>query len=153
MAEITSLSTLAKASLDTSNDFLLIANSSNKTAKKFLTSNLLPSFNTSGSGGQDLYVSVTNSNQLNLKGLKSGDTGLLTVTTASNNIELTVLEAGIDLSLCNNVTSGFISSVDFTGSVTGECGVTNGGTSLSTIAKGAMLYASDTDTIAATAAM
>ena len=84
-----------------------------------LTSNLLPSFNTSGSGGQDLYVSVTNSNQLNLKGLKSGDTGLLTVTTASNNIELTVLEAGIDLSLCNNVTSGFISSVDFTGSLKG----------------------------------
>jgi hypothetical protein len=64
-----------------------------------------------------------------------------------------VLEAGIDLSLCNNATSGFITSVDFTGTVTGECEVANGGTGLSTIAKGAMLYASNTDTIAATAAM
>ena len=102
-----------------------------------------------------LYTSatLTNKNQIVFKGIKSGDTGLLTVGTTSNNLVLTVLEAGIDLSLCNNTTSGFLTGVDFTGTVTGQNAVTNGGTGLATIAKGAMLYASATDTIAATSAM
>tara|TARA_Y100001963_G_C6765495_1_gene441947 strand:+ start:479 stop:1900 length:1422 start_codon:yes stop_codon:yes gene_type:complete len=152
MAEITDLATLAKNSVD-DNDFFLVTNKSTKAAKKINVSTLFPSFSTSGTSSEDLYVSVTNKNQLNFKGIKSGDTDLLTVTTASNNIVLTALEAGIDLSLCNNTTSGFLSSVDFTGTVSGECAVTNGGTGLSTIAKGAMLYASATDTIAATSAM
>ena len=58
----------------------------------------------------------------------------------------------MDLSLCNNLTSGFISGVDFSGTVTGENSPLNGGTGLSTIAKGAILYANAADTIAATAA-
>ena len=64
-----------------------------------------------------------------------------------------MLEAGIDLSLCNNATSGFVTGVDFTGSVTGECAVANGGTGLSTITKGQVLYASADNVIAATSAM
>ena len=151
MAEITTLSTLAKAS-STTNDYLVVANSSTKAARKFQLNGLYPALATSGSGGENLYVSVTTQNQLNFKGIKSGDTGLLTVATASNNIELTVLEAGIDLSLCNNITSGFVTGVDFTGTVTGECAVSNGGTGLSTISKGAILYASANDEISSTTA-
>ena len=154
MAKVTDLSTLAKTSV-ASTDFLLVTNSSTGQSKKLTVESLFPSVSTAGSSSETLYNSatLTNKNQIAFKGIKSGDTGLLTVGTTSSNIVLTVLEAGIDLSLCNNATSGFITSVDFTGTVTGECEVANGGTGLSTIAKGAMLYASNTDTIAATAAM
>jgi hypothetical protein len=152
MAEITDLVTLAKNSID-NNDFFIVSNSVTKAAKKVNVSTLFPSFSTLGTGGEDIHISVTNKNQLNFKGIKSGDTDLLTVATTSNNIVLTALEAGIDLSLCNNTTSGFLSEIDFTGTVTGECGVTNGGTGLATIAKGAMLYAGATDVIAATTPM
>ena len=146
------LVTLAKNSVD-ANDFLQLANSSTKQYKKISVSTLFPSLSTSGTSSESLFVSTTNKNQLNFKGIKSGDTDVLTVTTASNNIVLTALEAGIDLSLCNNTTSGFSTGVDFTGTISGENAVVNGGTGLSTIAKGALLYASATDTIAATSAM
>ena len=154
MAKVTDLTTLAKTSA-ASTDFLLVSNSASGQSKKITLESLFPAVSTAGTSSETLYNSatLTNKNQIVFKGIKSGDTGLLTVETTSSNLVLTVLEAGIDLSLCNNATAGFLTSVDFTGTVTGECGVTNGGTGLSTIAKGAMLYASATDTIAATAAM
>ena len=154
MAEITSLSTLTKTSVD-SNDFLLVANSSTKAAKKLQLQTLFPAVSTGGTSSETIYTSatLTNKNQIVFKGIKSGDTGLLTVATSSSNIVLTVLEAGIDLSLCNNAISGFLTGVDFSGTVTGECGVTNGGTGLSTISKGQLLYASADNVIAATTAM
>ncbi len=154
MAEITSLSTLAKTSVD-ANEFLLVANSSTKAAKKLQLQTLFPAVSTAGTSSETLYTSatLTNKNQIVFKGIASGDTGLLTVATTSSNIVLTVLEAGIDLSLCNNATSGFLTGVDFSGTVTGTCAVTNGGTGLSTIVKGAILYASADDAISATSAM
>ena len=154
MAKLIDLTTLAKTSV-ASTDFLLVTNTVTKQSKKLSVETMFPSVSTAGTSSETLYNSatLTNKNQLVFKGIKSGDTGLLTVATTSSNIVLTALEAGIDLSLCNNSTSGFLTSVDFTGVVTGENGVTNGGTGLSTIAKGALLYASDTDTIAASTAM
>ena len=152
MARIIDLATLAKTSVDI-NDYFVISNTAGATSKKINVSSMFASLVTAGTGGEDLWSSITNKNQLNFKGIKSGDTGLLTVATTENNIVLTALEAGIDLSLCNNTTSGFLDEIDFTGTITGECGVTNGGTGLDTIAKGAMLYGIATDTIAATSAM
>ena len=154
MAKITDLGTLAKTSV-ASTDFLLVTSSATGQSKKLTVESLFPAVSTAGSSSETLYNSatLTNKNQIAFKGIKSGDTGLLTVETTSSNLVLTVLEAGIDLSLCNNATSGFISSVDFTGTVTGECAVTNGGTGLATVAKGSVLYASNTDTIAASTAM
>ena len=146
------LVTLSKTSVDSA-DYLEVANSTTRLDKKILVASLFPSFATLGTSAEDLFASITNKNQLNFKGIKSGDADLLTVTTVSNNIVLTALEAGIDLSLCNNTTSGFVTGVDFTGTVTGECPVDKGGTGLATIAKGAMLYASATDVISSTAAM
>ena len=154
MAKVTDLRTLAKTSV-TDSDYFLVSNSSTGASQKLTVSSMFPAVSTAGTSSETLYTSatLTNKNQIVFKGIKSGDTGLLTVATTSNNIVLTALEAGIDLSLCNNTTAGFLSSVDFTGTVTGENGVTNGGTGLSTIAKGAMLYADATDSIKATAAM
>jgi len=152
MPKLTDLITLAKTSV-ASTDFLLTTNSATGSDKKLLVETLFASLSTTGTSSESFWIDITNKNQLNFKGIKSGDTDLLTVTTASNNIVLTALEAGIDLSLCNNTTSSFVSGMDFTGTVTGECAVPNGGTGLSTIAKGALLYASSNDVMTATAAM
>tara|TARA_R110000744_G_scaffold91706_2_gene177908 strand:- start:4327 stop:5757 length:1431 start_codon:yes stop_codon:yes gene_type:complete len=147
------LQTLAKTSIDNTYDYLQVNNVSTGAYNKILIAGLFPSFSTTGIGGEDVFVSITNKNQLNFKGIKSADATKLTATTDTNNILLTLVESGIDLSSCNNTTSGFLTAMDFTGAVTGENPVVNGGTGLSTIAKGAVLYASAVDTIAATAAM
>tara|TARA_R100001126_G_C4887594_1_gene183438 strand:- start:1927 stop:3369 length:1443 start_codon:yes stop_codon:yes gene_type:complete len=154
MAKVTDLSTLAKTSV-ASTDFLLVTNSVTGQSKKLTVESLFPSVSTAGSSSETLYNSatLTNKNQIAFKGVKSGDTGLLTVETTSSNLVLTVLEAGIDLSLCNNSTSSFLSSIDFTGTITGENSVVHGGTGLSTITKGSILYASVDDTLAASTPM
>jgi hypothetical protein len=114
---------------------------------------LLPTFATAGTGGQNVYTSVSNGNQLNFKGLISGDTGLLTVDTNANNVRFTVLEAGIDLGLCNNTTSAFLSTVSLTANVTGTLPVANGGTNASSFADKAVIISQDsgTDTLSALA--
>jgi len=152
MARIVDLQTLAKTSTD-NNDFFVVSNSGTGATKKINAAGLFPALVTAGTGAENLWASITNKNQLNFKGIKSGDTGLLTLATVSNNIELTVLEAGIDLSLCNNSISNFGKGVDFSTVVNGVNRIANGGTGLSTIAKGTMLFASAADTITATAAM
>jgi hypothetical protein len=114
---------------------------------------LFPSLATAGTGGEALYTSVSNKNQLNFKGIKSADTAKLTVTTLTSNIILTLIEAGIDLSSCDNSSSNFLSTVALASNVTGVLPFANGGTGLSTIAKGQLLYASAANTVAATAAM
>ena len=147
MSEVSNWATLAKSSV-TSSHYLPV------TGKlKFQLQSLFPSVATAGTGSESLFSSISNKNQLNFKGIKSGDTDLLTVTTASDNIVLTALEAGIDLSKCNNSTSAFLSSVALGSNVSGVLPVVNGGTGLNTIAKGSVLYGSATGTIAATTAI
>ena len=149
---IYTLRNLVKTSIN-DYDFLETANELTNIINRIQISTLFASLATAGTGSEALFSSITNKNQLNFKGLKSGDTGLLTVTTVSDNLVLTALEAGIDLDLCNNANAGFLKLIDFNGSVTGQNSVINGGTGLATIAKGAVLYGSATDTIAATSAM
>jgi len=147
MSEVKNWATLTKTSV-TSSHYLPV------TGKvKFQLQSLFPSVATAGVGSESLFSSITNKNQLNFKGIKSGDTDLLTVTTASDNIVLTALEAGIDLSKCDNSTSNFISTVALASDVSGILSVVNGGTGLSTIPKGSLLYGSATGTIAATSPM
>ena len=154
MAKVTDLTTLAKTSV-ASTDYLLVTNSGSKQSKKITVETMFPAVSTAGTSSETLYTSatLTNKNQIVFKGLKSDTTSNLTVGTTSNNLILTLVEAGIDLNACDNTTSAFMSGVDFTKTVTSQCPVVSGGTGLSTIAKGAMLYASAADTIAATAAM
>ena len=153
MAEITSLSTLSKTSV-AATDFLLVANSTTKQARKFQLQSLFPSVSTAGTGSQTFYVSptLTNKNQIVFKGIKSAD-AKVTVTTASDNVVITLVEGQIDLSNCNNSSAGFLTSINFSGTVTGQCAVVNCGTGLATIAQGSVLYASAADTIAASTPM
>ena len=141
---IPTLRNLVKTSIN-DYDFLETANQVTNVINRLQISSLFASLATAGTGSESLFASVTNKNQLNFKGIKSGDTELLTVATTSNNIVLTALESGIDLNLCNNANSSFLKAVDFTGTIAGQNSVINGGTGLSTIAKGA----SATDTLTA----
>ena len=149
--ELLNLTTLAKTSVDNYH-YLQLSNSTSRIDTKISMASLFPSMATTGSSSESLWISVTNKNQLNFKGLQSADVTKMTVTTGSNNLILTLLEAGIDLNTCNNANAGFLKSIDFTNAVVGQNSVINGGTGLSTIPKGAVLYASANDTLAATAA-
>ena len=111
---------------------------------------LLPSFTTVGAGGESIYDAITFGNQLNMKGLKSGTPTMLGLATNLGNVEFSILPAGIDLNACDNSTAQFLKSVGLGSDVTGTLPVTNGGTGLSTVAKGSVLYASALDTIAQT---
>jgi hypothetical protein len=143
MSEVINWATLAKTSV-TSSHYIPVTS-----RLKFQLQSLFPSVATAGAGSEGLFSSISNKNQLNFKGIKSGDTGLLTVTTVSDNIVLTALEAGIDLSKCDNSTSNFITTVALASNVSGILSTVNGGTGLSTIPKGSILYASAANTLAA----
>ena len=148
MATITSLTTLAKTSVGAT-DYLLIANSTVPTNYKLLAQDLFPTMTTLGTSSESLFVSVTNKNTLNFKGIKSLD-NLLTVATASDNITLQVNPANIDLSLCDNSTSNFFSgSVDLTTDVTGTLPVDNGGTGLATLTSNSLYVGNGTSALTA----
>jgi hypothetical protein len=148
MATITSLSTLAKTSVGAT-DYLLIANSTVPTNYKLLTQDLFPTMTTLGTSSEALFVNVTNKNSLNFKGIKSLS-ALLTVATASDNITLQVNPGSIDLSLCNNATSAFISgSINLATSVTGTLPVANGGTGLATLTSNSLYVGNGTSSLTA----
>jgi hypothetical protein len=114
---------------------------------KLLIQDLFPSLNPMGTGSEALFVNVTNKNTLNFKGIKSLD-NLLSVSTVSNNIVLQVNPANIDLSLCNNTTSGFISGfVNLTSGITGTLPVANGGTGLATLTANSLFVGNGTSAL------
>lgn len=147
MATITSLSTLAKTSVG-ANDYLLVANGVTPANNKFLLQDLFPTVNTLGTSSEALFVSTTNKNTLNFKGIKSLN-GLLTVATASNNITLQVNEASINLDNCDNSTAGFLSTVALASNVSGVLPIANGGTGLSTLSTSSFLYSNSSGAMTA----
>ena len=134
----------------TANDFLLVANSAKKSNAKFLLQDLFTSVQSDTSAsGQALFTGLTSKNVINLKGIESAN-AKLTVTTASADIVLTLVEAQIDLANCNN-SSSFLTSVNLASNVTGTLPVANGGTGATAFADKAVIITQDsgTDTLAA----
>jgi hypothetical protein len=116
---------------------------------KLLIQDLFPAMNTLGTTSEALFVSVTNKNTLNFKGIKSLN-NLLTVATASNNITLEVNEGNINLDNCDNSVSQFLSgSIDLTSAVTGILPVANGGTGLTTLTANSLFVGNGTSALTA----
>lgn len=146
-APISSLTLIAKTSISTTH-YLPVADGTTANYK-LLIQDLFPALNTLGAASEALFVSVTNKNTLNFKGIKSFD-ALLTVATVSNNIVLQVNENSIDLSNCDNSTSQFVSgNVDLTSGVTGTLPVANGGTGLTTLTSNSLFIGNGTSALTA----
>lgn len=149
MATITSLSALAKTSVSV-NDYLLTANGITPSNNKFLLQDLFPTVSTLGTTSEALFISITNKNVLNFKGIKSLN-NLLTVATASNNVTLQVNEANIDLANCDNTTSAFLTTVNLTSNVTGQLPIANGGTGTSSLGTNNFFYANNVGSLSSLA--
>jgi hypothetical protein len=145
MPKVSSFTTLAKTSVG-ANDYFLIANTSSPTNYKILAQDFFPSLNTVGTSSEALFINVTTRNVLNFKGIKSL-TNLISVATASNNIVIDFDPSLLDLSLCDNSTSQFLSSVSLTSDVTGVLPLANGGTGASTLLSNAVLLGNGTSAI------
>ena len=144
---ISSLTLIAKTSIGATH-YLPLADGT-AANYKLLIQDLFPAMNTLGTSSESLFVSVTNKNTLNFKGIRSLDS-LLTVTTASNNITLQVNPANIDLSLCNNATSAFVSGpISLTSGITGTLPVANGGTGLTTLTSNSLFVGNGTSALTA----
>jgi hypothetical protein len=146
MPTISSLTTVAHTSLGV-NDYLLVANGVAATNRKLLATDLFPTLNTLGTTSESFFVSITNKTTLNFKGIKSLS-NLITIATASNNITLTFNANLLDLSLCDNTTSGFLSSVSLTTDVTGTLPVGNGGTGATTLTANSLILGNGTSALA-----
>jgi len=144
MSEVANWPVLTKTSID-STHYVPVTGK-----RKLQLLQLLPSFTTVGAGGESIYDAITFGNQLNMKGLKSATPTMLGLATNLGNVEFSILPAGIDLNACDNSTANFLKSVGLGSDVTGILPVANGGTGLSTVAKGSVIYASALDTIAQT---
>jgi hypothetical protein len=144
---ISSLTLIAKTSIGATH-YLPLADGT-AANYKLLIQDLFPALNTLGTSSEALFVSVTNKNTLNFKGIKSIDS-LLTVTTASNNITLQVNPANINLALCNNATSLFITGpVSLTSGISGTLPVANGGTGLATLTANSLFVGNGTSALTA----
>jgi hypothetical protein len=144
---ISSLTLIAKTSLSTTH-YLPLADGTSANYK-LLIQDLFPALNTLGAASEALFVSVTNKNTLNFKGIKSFD-ALLTVATVSNNIVLQVNENSIDLSNCDNSTSLFVTGpVSLTSGISGTLPVANGGTGLTTLTSNSLFIGNGTSALTA----
>ena len=142
MSTISALNTLVKSGV-VATDYLLVARTSPLGNNRFVLQDLFPSVNTVGTSSETLVINVTDKNTINFKGIKSLS-NLLTVSTASSNITLQVNPANIDLSTCNNTTSGFLSTVSLTTNVTGTLPVANGGTGATTLTSNGLIIGNGT---------
>jgi hypothetical protein len=144
---ISSLTLIAKTSIGATHHLPLADGTAAN--YKLLIQDLFPALNTLGTSSEALFVSVTNKNTLNFKGIRSLDS-LLTVTTASNNITLQVNPANINLALCNNATSLFITGpVSLTSGISGTLPVANGGTGLATLTANSLFVGNGTSALTA----
>ena len=144
---ISSLTAIAKTSIGATH-YLPLADGT-AANYKLLIQDLFPAMNTLGATSEALFVSVTNKNTLNFKGIKSLNS-LLTVATASNNITLQVNEASINLANCNNATSQFLTGpINLASLVTGTLPVANGGTGLATLTANSLFVGNGTSALTA----
>jgi hypothetical protein len=140
------ISELSLLSVVGNDDYVVLARTSDSTNYKFKANSLFTSLVEIGhSTPVYLIDGISSTNALSQRGLKSNSSILtLAVDTlgSDKNVLFDIDESAIDLSLCDNSTSAFLTSTDLT-SVTGVLAVADGGTGTTTFKDKAVLITQD----------
>lgn len=148
------ISALSLLDVVTDNDYLVLARTTDSENYKYQANNLFTTLvNIGYSSPVYLIDNISTTNALSQRGLKSATNILsLAVLTsgADKNIVFDIDESAIDLSLCDNTISQFLTSTDLT-AATGVTPVINGGTGLSALSDKSVLITQDSGDDALTA--
>lgn len=128
--KISELSNVGKA-VFAGTDYIPIARTASNTNARVAITDLLPTLTNVGTGSH--LLSIASQNAFTQKALASGS-NLLTITSNANDLTFTVNAANINLALCNNATSAFLSTVNLSTNTTGTLPTTKGGTGLASFA-------------------
>ena len=145
-SKITALTTLPSV---TSADYLVAARSSDSQNYKLLASSLFSSLTGIGYDTPvyliDNISSTNNISQRGLKSLSAAITLAVSTSGSNKNVDIDFDETQIDLSNCDNTTSGFLSSVDLTDitTVSGILPVKIGGTGIGILNDKSVLVTQD----------
>lgn len=151
MARVSELQRLTNSSTLSSTDTLFVDQNGN--GKKYRLLDLFDTItNTDSMSGTSIISGTTNRTTHKFKGIKSANSRIV-MSSDSNDVIMTLTEANIDLSNCNNSASGFITSVNLASDTTGTLAVASGGTGATTLADGGILLGSGTGAITAMAAL
>ena len=151
MARVSELQRLTNSSTLSSTDTLFV--DQNGSGRKYRLLDLFDTItNTDSMSGTSIISGTTNRTTHKFKGIKSANSRIV-MSSDSNDVIMTLTEANIDLSNCNNTSSGFITSVNLASDTTGTLAVASGGTGATTLADGGILLGSGTGAITAMAAL
>lgn len=152
MADIRKLTSKSLNEIAMSNTFLYLLDISNNVESRVSLGTLLGNAVNTGNG-ISIYSGLVD-NQNTFKSLLSGDSIVTLATTAAGELSIALTLANLDLSLCKNTTTPFLSTVDLTTNVGSTVlPVANGGTGASTLTDGGILLGSGTGAITAMAAL
>ena len=147
MAQIKNLANLSK-STTTNSHYVYVQNIATSSDFRFQLNSIFPTISDTGSAGVKSHNGLTNTTQLNLRKIAATSTssGALTSTLHTDgHVLLSLVEASLDLSNCNNSTSGFLSTVNLTSNVGATIlPVANGGTGVASVTGNSLLYGRDT---------
>ena len=148
MANIRKLKTRSLSELSLSNTFLYLLNTATNVESRLALSTLVGNAVSTGSG-ISIYSGLV-SNTLNFKSILSSSS-VLTLTSTADDLTLGLTPSNLDLSVCDNTTSLFLSTVDLTADVsTTILPVANGGTGVATLTDGGILLGSGASAVTST---
>lgn len=152
MADIRKLTSKTLNELALSNTFLYLLNITTNVESRVSLNTLLGNAATTGNG-ISIYSGLVN-NQLSFKSLAASDSIVTLGTTTTGELSIALTLANLDLSLCKNTTTPFLSTIDLTTNVGSTIlPVANGGTGAPTLTDGGILLGSGTGAITAMAAL
>jgi len=132
MASIDKLKTKSLEDLTLHNTFVYLMNITTNVESRISLTTLIGGAAITTGVGASVYAGLVN-NALNFRSLKS-DSSIVSITSTKTQVNFNVLPQYIDLSLCKNTTSNFLSTVDLTTKVGSTIlPVANGGTGSSTL--------------------
>jgi len=141
--------TVSEATADSKNSYIYVLNIATNIGSKVLLNDVIKEQAPIIKGrGASIFKSMETL-KMNLRSITSSST-FLNIRQLDNTIDFTIKPTFLDLSVCNNNTSGFLTTVDLTTNVgTTILPVANGGTGVSTLTDGGILLGSGTGEITA----